>query len=613
MSAFLQNKFLQICPYGKQYLNNLVGECEKAMILAAVSAVTVVFLWSNLFGRVSDIYLLESVFLVLYLVFWEVPNYMFRETEDKLYKELLMYFSRVKHRYAACRNMTNAVVEAADGMLYEIQRLADEIYHVLMECGRKEKVREYIENHNENRYLSLFFIQAYEASEQGNLFFSENIEHLRLDLMEEIYRKRKRRHEFAGYSFVTVAPFFTMPVLKYWGLEFTPELEFFYSGTGVLLETITFLASLLIYRMILDAKEIVLSEGANKDTGEFVELIYEISYVKRVLWKLEQANGKFSKNVKKLILRSGERTSYGRICFQMIVVAISSCLILSVFFMEKRSRERELILGKVESIDTIAPVAGKEKKEILAEHILQVTRQCVQKKNPDQKEIESLLRSRIHLDNSNMEQEAVKEIQRKWEQYQKTKGFIGEAVFCILCSMGISLLPIFKMYYQIKIVDNGAECEVRQMQSVVLLERKIQGNTIIDLLEDMELFSRCFQSCLQRCINSYGMGAKKALLRLKEEGKLVHENFEELADAFLAVDDVGIETAFEEVESNRRLLNKMAQLDAEINMERKKDSTDLLSRIPVILAVGLYFIVPFFLHSLQGVFEVFELLENLQL
>lgn len=613
MSAFLQNKFLQICPYGKQYLNNLVGECEKAMILAAVSAVTVVFLWSNLFGRVSDIYLLESVFLVLYLVFWEVPNYMFREAEDKLYKELLMYFSRVKHRYAACRNMTNAVVEAADGMLYEIQRLADEIYHVLMECGRKEKVREYIENHNENRYLSLFFIQAYEASEQGNLFFSENIEHLRLDLMEEIYRKRKRRHEFAGYSFVTVAPFFTMPVLKYWGLEFTPELEFFYSGTGVLLETITFLASLLIYRMILDAKEIVLSEGANKDTGEFVELIYEISYVKRVLWKLEQANGKFSENVKKLILRSGERTSYGRICFQMIVVAISSCLILSVFFMEKRSRERELILGKVESIDTIAPVAGKEKKEILAEHILQVTRQCVQKKNPDQKEIESLLRSRIHLDNSNMEQEAVKEIQRKWEQYQKTKGFIGEAVFCILCSMGISLLPIFKLYYQIKIVDNGAECEVRQMQSVILLERKIQGNTIIDLLEDMELFSRCFQSCLQRCINSYGMGAKKALLRLKEEGKLVHENFEELADAFLAVDDVGIETAFEEVESNRRLLNKMAQLDAEINMERKKDSTDLLSRIPVILAVGLYFIVPFFLHSLQGVFEVFELLENLQL
>ena len=103
------------------------------------------------------------------------------------------------------------------------------------------------------------------------------------------------------------------------------------------------------------------------------------------------------------------------------------------------------------------------------------------------------------------------------------------------------------------------------------------------------------------------------MLRLKEEGRQIHASFEELADAFLSVDEVGIELAFEEIESSRRLLEKLAQLEADINMEKKKDSTDLLARIPAVLTVGGYFIAPFFLYSLQGVFEVFELLENLQM
>jgi len=609
----LKHKFLRICPYGKKSLDNIVHECERTMLIAGIVAVAIVFLWNSLFEKCSFLYLLESMILAIYLVVVEVPNYLFQERENRLYKELLMYFSRVKHRYTACRNMANSIVDAADGMVYEVRRLADEMYRVLTECGRKEKIREYIERHKTNRYLNLFFIQAYEASEQGNMFFAENIEHLRLDLMEEIYRKKKRRHEFAGYAFVTVAPFFSMPVLKYWGLEFTPELEFFYAGTGILLESVTFISSLLIYKMILGTKEIILSEGDEKDGSWFGEFIYDVPVIKNVLMCIEKKNSKFSKAIRKLIIRSGERTNYGRICFQMMSIAICSCVLFTVFFMEKRDRERGVILERVEAIDTIAPVAGKEKKEILTEHILMVTRQCIKLKKTNEQEIRTLLRDRIHLGNESMEKEAVKEILKKLEQYQKTKDFAGEMMICSLFSIALAFLPVLKLFYRVKTIHEGAEYEVRQMQSIIMMERKIQGNTVIGLLKDMELFARCFRRCLQRCINAYGTGPEEALLRLKEEGVQIHENFEELADAFLSVDEVGIESAFDEVESNRRLLEKVAQLEADINMEKKKDSTDLFSRIPVVLAVGAYFIVPFFLYSLQGVFEVFELLESLQL
>lgn len=608
----MEHKYLSLCPYGKQQLKRVVTECKRKIAVTACVANIALFFWNNLFEDVSGIYVLESMLLAVYLVWVEVPNYLIREKESKIEKELLMYFSRVKHRYAACKNIANAVLDGADGMSYEMQRLADEIYRVLMECDRKEKVREYIVTHNTNRYLKLFFIQVYEASEKGDTYFSENMEHLRMELMEEIYRKKKRSYEFAGYVFVAVVPFFSMPALKYWGLEFSPALGVFYAGTGMLLETITFAATILVYEMISAAKEIVLS-GEDKGLFGGTEWIKSMPLVRNILSHLEKAKGKLSKAVRKLILRSGVHITYGEVCFYMILFAGCSLIFLTGFLLEIQKRERSTILSKVESIEMIIPVAGEEKQKIMSEHILAVTRQCILRREVKESEIRNMLRERIRLGNESMETEAVKEIQKKLEQYCRTSFSPGEILLCILCSAATGLIPVFKLYYRGKTIYAGAANEVRQMQSVILMERKIQGMTVLGLLKDMEVFAQNFRGCLRRCINAYGIGTKDALIKFKEEGKLIHESFEELADAFLSVDEVGIELAFDEIEGNRRLLEKLTQLEADINMEKKKDSTDLLARIPSVLAVGVYFIAPFFMHSLQGVFDVFELLENLQL
>ena len=137
--------------------------------------------------------------------------------------------------------------------------------------------------------------------------------------------------------------------------------------------------------------------------------------------------------------------------------------------------------------------------------------------------------------------------------------------------------------------------------------------TVVGLLEDMEAFSTCFKQVLQRCINSYGFDSRGALLQLKQDGMTIHAGFESLADAFLSVDEVGIELAFAEVENDRRLLERMSRLEAEVTHEKKRDSIELLTRIPMMLAVGAYFIFPFFWYSLQGVSEVFKILEEMHI
>lgn len=607
----MQAKYLRICPYGKKHLQQMMNACYREILWLIMLTVPVVLIWNSMLGVYSPVFFLESVFLAVYLIGMEVPNFKIAKKENEVYRELLTYFSRVKHCYMACHHISNAVMNAADGMSYEVQRLAECVYRILTESNRKETVRSYILYQQANEYLKLFLLQAYEASEKGDAFLCDNMEHLRLELMEELYRRKKRAHEFSGYVFVSVAPFFMMPLLRSWGLEFAPELSHFYTGAGMLLETITFLITLLIYRLISTAKEITLYEKRGEKLWND-DFFFRLPVVSSLIYRFERAEGKISNNVRKLIVAAGEKTCFGKICVEMLVVILTAFWGLTSFNAISHQKERRMILERVESIDVIAPVAGDEKKAMLSGHILWVTKEYKNKSGVTVEEIRALLRERIRLGNEAMELMAVQEIQEKLEKYRNAKMSWQEMMLALLGSMGFGMLPLTGLWFRAKTVRVGAEYEVRRFQTIILMERRLPGITVVGLLEDMEVFSRCFAGVLRRCINAYGTGAENSLLRMKQEGACLHESFEELADAFLAVDEVGIELAFAEVESNRRLLEKMSQLEAEISLEEKKDSTDLIAKIPMFLAVGVYFILPFFIHSLQDVYEVFELLEGIQ-
>jgi len=90
MSGFLKMKFLRVCPYGKVYLEKLVGECKREILLLSLLVIPLLYAWNSLFGVCSVTYLMESIVLALYLIFIEIPNY-------RLYKkENMMTWWRIK-------------------------------------------------------------------------------------------------------------------------------------------------------------------------------------------------------------------------------------------------------------------------------------------------------------------------------------------------------------------------------------------------------------------------------------------------------------------------------------------------------------------------------------
>lgn len=613
MSGFLRDKYLRLCPYGQKQLTKLIKKQKKELLVFSVLAIALLIAWNNSFENTDGIYMAESILLALYLLCMEVPGYHLNQKENRIYYELLVFFSRVKHRYAACHHIGNAILTAADGMEYEVQRLAEEVVEILYDSDRREKVRAYVENDKKNRFMKLFLIQAYEVSEQGNRCFSENMEYLRLELMEEIYRRKKRGFEFSGYIFVAVTPFFMMPLLKHWGKQFTPELEYFYAGLGVLLETVVFCITIFIYIMIVKAKELTFFAKGVKERLFKTEPFYYIGQVSNVIRYLDRAKGKFSYFIRRLLLQAGENVSYGRFCFRLLLSTFCFFTVFIITGVEIHKKEKEAILYGTIEMNVLLPVADEEKREIIEAHILEVTRRCINLNIVREEQIGMLLRERVRLHNDFVEQTVIGEIKNRTLQYQNTGLSFAEIVISFFLSVGISFFHVLQLLHQSSQIRSEAVFEIRQFQSIILMECKLQGITILSLLEDMEVFSRYYRNCLKTCINSYGSGSETALLRLKEEGMALHESFEELADAFLSVDEVGIEQAFSEIESNRKLLERMEQLETDFMMENKKDTIELLSKIPSLLAVGGYFILPVFMYSLNGVYEVFELLEEMQI
>ena len=613
MSVSLKNKYLKICPYGKKQLDFLVSKSIKDTVIILVPVVGFVYAWNGMFQNGSWMYLCESMVLAIYLVVTEVPNCRLKEKENQIFNNFVLYFPRVKHHYRACHHISNAIVNAAEGMGLEMEQLALELYRLLMENNKKANIRSYIENREINRYWKLFLIQAYEASEKGDVCFSENIEHIRMELMEEIYRRKSREYAYTGYVFVTVAPFFMMPVLKTWGLEFTSELSTFYAGTGRFLEMLIFVITIIIYNLIVEAKEMVFLSGKKQETIWNSDVLYRTKLIRKIIGEFESAKGKLSTKIKKLLLQSGQAITYGQLCFQMICYAVTVFLLMAAFLSSGHTREQREILVHVDNMQEIVPVVSDEKRNMLEQYILEITEVCCREKDVKTETVKSLLRQRIRLGNEFTENAVVGEIMKKLHRFSQAKGTIPELLLCFLCGYIAGILPLLRLSFIASMIRKEAEYEVRQFQSLVLMERKNPGVTVMSLLEDMEAFSICYKDVFRHCINSYGFDAPKALLQLKQQGMIICSGFEGLADAFLCVDEVGIEEAFAEIENDRKLLERITRLDMKMSLEKKKDYIDLLVRIPMALAIGAYFILPFFFYSLQGVSEVFELLEEMQI
>ncbi len=506
----------ELCPYGRETLKEKSGKIVFLSVTAAVLSMIFVLLIN---GPGFFTWLLMG--FVTYIMTREIPGIILRNMRNRLYMKLPGYLSGVRKKFLNLGNIPEAVKEASREMPEEIRLNAEEIHDILLLGERRKAVREYVGKGVRNRFLKLFLIQAFEASEFGDgkgekegSVFAENLNLLRNGVAGELYSSRKTAYMFSGYMTVAVVPVLFYGVFKKAGLAFTDNMTGFYEGYGKAVLLGALILSFFVYRMVSDA---------GSDPGR-AEKFFTGTRPERLSGKLENNKGIICRLIRMLISETDTEDTVAETVMKM--AAAFSFPVISGIIMGVESCPGGLV---------------------------------------------------------------------------------------ILGVMGVLalLMPLLELIFKKARYKNLTVEEIKRMQMVIMMERKLESITVTDLLSDLELFARAFGNEIRETLNILPGGAEKALRNLKEKGKKKNEYFESIADGFLAVDEVGIEDAFADTISDRENMEKMEELENTIRTEKRKDLTDIIAWIPGAVMLGGYFVIPFLKMTLGEMEELFNILKGI--
>ena len=161
--------------------------------------------------------------------------------------------------------------------------------------------------------------------------------------------------------------------------------------------------------------------------------------------------------------------------------------------------------------------------------------------------------------------------------------------------------PYWMVLYRRKIMQMNMEDEIIQYQSIIMMLMYMDRISVLNILEFMESFAIIFKDTIQSCINDYNAGDIQALEEMRE--KEVFEPFKRLVDSLLICDRIGIEKAFDEINTDRIYYQDKRKQENEMNLSTKVVIGKLIAYVPLILTIGLYLIVPFIIESMNQLME----------
>lgn len=123
----------------------------------------------------------------------------------------------------------------------------------------------------------------------------------------------------------------------------------------------------------------------------------------------------------------------------------------------------------------------------------------------------------------------------------------------------------------------------------------LRGMTIEKLLDWVYTFSYCFRETINTCIINISSGEQEALEEMKESE--FFQPFRNFCDNLIAIDAVGIESAFSQIELSRTQYLKKRERNAQNSLETRENlgfriaimAFAVLSVFAVVIPLGIYF------------------------
>jgi len=234
-------------PFINLYLNHINRcfevYCPNEKKINAKRTMILTILIASICGiEIALVFLLEPTFfngiiaiILTIIINNELIYIRMRNAEVKLLKQMIVFFTDVRHYYYESRMVDIAILDAMNNVGNEMRAHSNKICEVLTSENMEKEIRLYNETISIN-YMKLFLSSCVQVIQYGDKeieeqsVFQMNLHHLKNEVQMEELKQSKLIYIFSGLVFMTVAPILSLDFCKSFGISNLPELTSFYEG-----------------------------------------------------------------------------------------------------------------------------------------------------------------------------------------------------------------------------------------------------------------------------------------------------------------------------------------------------------------------------------------------
>lgn len=572
-------------------------KATRIFLMAVVSCIGIIV--GSVYIADGDIFFILAGVTMTYIMFMTVIDKSVERIEIRILDQLSMFLDSVREQYNRIGRVDDAVSYTIDSLPYEISLHITKIHKVLTSTHIEDAANEYVDM-APNKYLMTFCAIAATTMEYGDKkldngesLFLKNLNFLKEEVNIELLKQRKNNSLFSGLTMVTLLPILAIKPIEMWATSNMPEIAEFYKGSyGIIAMAVVFLLSAASYTIVTSLKNG--RKEQEKDTNLFKD-ISEIPVVARFL------NGQVTRNYSKALRhnemlrmtgdRLGINTFLVKRYFTGILALGAAALILTSSLIQDKQRQLHDFQESFDS-SVIQDVEYRETMQAVSEDFaisLEKTGADVDDPNYKRELINEILENSAVDKEDYAEMIATTVIERV--QKYKTIYFRWYYLFAIFAAGLIGyMVPLWVLMFRLRSVKMNMEDEVSQFQTLVLLLMHVDGVNTIMLLEWMERFAYVFKDKISQCIIDLPHQGQYALHKLQESETF--QPFQSLTNCLLAIDSVGIEKAFANIETDREYYKNKRQEDNEILIAKKANLGKWVAIFPLFFVFGAYLIYP---------------------
>lgn len=582
----MKNRMRATYPADEISLNSKTTKKMSLFLLVSAGLLALIFAIGG-----NDIAYICVGALAVYILFTDMVNNSTKKMEKTLLEQLDTLISEVHTNYDDTHIPSLAVEDALDNLPYEIGLHANIINGIITSSNPDAEIENYLDV-APNKFLLLFATILETVEEHGDKLlrdgrsmFIKNLDYLKQELGNERVRLEKRQHAFMGKTYSVLIGLFLLKPIELWSRSNMPETAASYSGSfGTVALAIIMAATFICYEVINILKDDPDEEGRDDKIYKKIAALagpkkYITAYIDHNYTRCQRQSDslKATGNKNGLNVFIVKRCVYAIICF-LIVLGLSFYSV---------GREKTEIIKDFETAYTSAIVPDEEYRQTMREASAYF-----------KKEMRSGTTTEEYTAMISDEQFApiykdlmVQELTERTESYAATYFTWWMLLLSLLAGVVGFFVPLIMLQLKKTIMGMARDDEVARFRTLILILMHEDGMTLNKILEWMERFAHAFKPSITDCIFSLEQNEEKAILEMKEKEQ-GFAPFRRLCDNLLSVDKVGIEKAFDGLETDRDYYKDKRKEDNEKILKTTSMIASIVEFIPVAIVTVIYLVIP---------------------